>query len=62
MDFLRTEYANMMDKQQWTVLPASMVKHIKGLRLSPLGLVLQRNQCDRMISDYSYFRVNDDTL
>ena len=52
----------MMDKQQWTVLPASMVKHIKGLRLSPLGLVPQCNWRDRMISDYSYFGVNGDTL
>ena len=51
-----------MDKQQWTVLPASMVKHIKGLRLSPLGLVPQRNRRNRMISDYSSFGINDDTL
>ena len=39
-----------------------MVKHIKGLRLSPLGLVPQRNRRDCMVSDYSYFGVNNDTL
>ena len=53
IELLRTEYADMMDKQQWTVLPASMVKDIKGLRLSPLGLVPQRNRRNLMISDYS---------
>ena len=36
IEFLCTEYADMMDKQQWTILPASMVKNIRGLRLSPL--------------------------
>ena len=62
IDFLRIECADMMDKQQWTVLPASMVKNIKGLRLSPLGLVPQRNRRNRMISNYIYFSVNNDTL
>ena len=53
----------MMDKQQWTVLPASLVKDISGIRLSPLlGLVPQRNRWDRIISDYSFFGVNDDTV
>ena len=52
----------MMDKQQWTVLPAHLVKHIPGLWLSPLGLVPQRGRRDRMISDYSFFGVNAETL
>ena len=52
----------MMDKEQCTVLPASLVKDIPGIRLSPLGLVPQRNRRDRMISDYSLFGVNDDTV
>ena len=52
----------MMDKEQWTVLPASLVKDIPGIRLSPLGLVPRRNRRDRMISDYSFFGVNDDTV
>eukprot|EP00536_Pseudo-nitzschia_multiseries_P010811 jgi/Psemu1/27079/gm1.27079_g len=38
IDFLREEYADMMDKQQWTVLPASLIHDLPGLRLSPLGL------------------------
>ncbi|VEU33676.1 unnamed protein product [Pseudo-nitzschia multistriata] len=62
IEFLREEYADMMDKQQWTVLPARLVTKIKGLRLSPLGLVPQRGRRDRMISDYSYFGVNKATV
>ena len=62
IEFLREEYADMIDKQQWIVLPADMIKHLFGLRLSPIGLVPQRNRRDRMISDYSYFDVNNDTL
>eukprot|EP00536_Pseudo-nitzschia_multiseries_P009638 jgi/Psemu1/23795/gm1.23795_g len=34
----------MMDKQQWTVLPASLIQDLPGLRLSPLGLVPQRGR------------------
>jgi len=62
IDFLRKEYANMIDKQQWTVLPAHLVLNIDKLRLSPLGLVPQRGRCNCMISDYSYVGVNSDTL
>lgn len=42
--FLREEYADMMDKQQWTVLPAHLIKGHRGIRLSPLGLVPQRGR------------------
>lgn len=60
--FLRNEFADMMEKQQWTVLPASMlVGRFPELRVSPLGLVAQAARRDRMIADYSYFRVNADT-
>ena len=62
VEFLRDEYADMIEKQQWIVLPADMIKSVFGLRLSPLGLVPQRGRRDRMISDYSYFDVNNDTL
>ena len=31
IEFLREEYADMMDKEQWTVLPASLVKDIPGI-------------------------------
>ena len=39
-----------------------MIKQIYGLQLSPIGLVPQKNCRDRIISDYGYFNVNDDTF
>ena len=62
IEFLREVYADMMDKEQWTVLPASLVKDIPGIRLSPLGLMPHWNKRDRMILDYSFFGVNGDTV
>ena len=59
---LQEEFADMIEKQQWIVLPADLVKKQFGLRLSPLGLVPQRRRRDRMISDYSFFDVNQETL
>lgn len=60
--FLRDEFADMIKKQQWTVLPAALVKDIPGIRLSPVGLVPQTGRRDRTIVDYSYFDVNADTV
>eukprot|EP00536_Pseudo-nitzschia_multiseries_P018029 jgi/Psemu1/53796/gm1.53796_g len=59
--FLQEEYADMMDKQQWTVLPAGLIQDLPNLRLSPLGLVPQQGRRPRMISDYTYSEVNQDT-
>ena len=61
IQFLREEFADMIEKEQWVVLPASQVMDMTELRLSPLGLVPQRGRRDRMISDYSYYDVNRDT-
>ena len=52
----------MVEKQQWIVLPANLIQLMLGLRLSPLDLVPQRGRCNCMISDYSYFDVNQETL
>lgn len=62
IQFLQEEYSDMVDKQQWIVLPAALIQEMFGLRLSPLGLVPQRGRRDRMISDYSYYDVNQETL
>ena len=37
--FLQNEFADMINKQQWIVLPADIIKRMFGLRLSPIGLV-----------------------
>jgi len=44
------------------VLPAALVIKHPGLRLSPLSLVPQRGRRDQMISDYSFYGVNDGTV
>jgi hypothetical protein len=43
------------------LLPYSEVKDFIDLRLSPLGVVPQRERCPRVIVDYSFFGVNADT-
>ena len=52
----------MIKKGHWTVLPARLLLDQPDLRLSPLGVVPQRDRRPRTISDYSYFGVNEDTV
>ena len=59
--FLRQEFADMIQKGHWTVLPASQVMHLRNVRLSPLGVVPQRDRRPRTICDYTFYQVNDDT-
>ena len=54
MDFCRQGY--------WIVLPYDMVKHWTALRVSPLGAVPQRDRRPRLIVDYSYSNVNQETV
>ena len=54
--FIREEYSDMMDKQQWTMLPVQLVCNKPGLRLSPLGLVPKRGHHDRMICNGSMMK------
>jgi hypothetical protein len=60
--FLRQEFAAMMRKVQWTVLPASLARKLKGIRISPVGIVPQRDRRPRTIVDYSFYDVNDDNV
>ena len=62
LDFLRDEMATMIEQQYWTVLPYSKVRHLPHLRLSPLGVVPQRDRRPRIIVDYSFYNINDDTV
>ena len=41
IEFLREEFCDLLRKQQWTLLPVSMIQHLPGLRLSPIDLVPQ---------------------
>jgi hypothetical protein len=58
----RDEFSVMIRKRRWILLPATQVMTEDGLRLSPLGALPQRDQWPRSIIDYSFYRVNDDTV
>ena len=60
-DFLRDEMAEMILRRQWIVLPYNDIKDLPGLRLSPIGVVPQRDRRPRTIVDYSFYGVNDET-
>ena len=60
--FLQEEFKDMMSRGQWLVLPYSAVKDLPGLRLSPPGVVPQRNRRPRWICDYSWWGINANTL
>jgi len=62
LPFLTTEMMTMIQKGQWMILPYDDVKHIKNLRLSPLGVVPQRDRRPRTIADYTFSGVNADTV
>ena len=62
LEFLRDEMADMVDQGYWVVLPYSEVLHLSHLRLSPLGVVPQRDRRPRIIVDYTFWGINDDTV
>jgi hypothetical protein len=62
LEFLRTEMADMVKKAIWMVLPYSLVKDLKDLRISPIGVVPQHDRRPRTIVDYSFYGLNDETL
>ena len=60
--FLREEFASMLEKGQWVVLPYSVAKGLPGLRLIPPGVKVERDRIPRWLGDYSYFKTNAETL
>ena len=42
IEFLQNEIADMINKQQWIVLPVDMIKRMFSLQLSRIGLVPKR--------------------
>ena len=50
-DFLHDELADMVEAGHWFVLPYSTVRHATDLRISPLGVVPQRDRQPRPIVD-----------
>ena len=62
LEFLHGEFEDMMAKAQWVVLPASEVRHLPGLRISPPGVVPQRDHRPCWIVNYTWSEVNQETL
>ena len=60
--FLRGEMFEMCRRGQWFVLPYSLVRDITALRISPPGVVPQRERRPRTIVDYTFSGVNGDTV
>jgi hypothetical protein len=60
--FLRDEMADMIEQQYWIVIPYKDVLHLPNLRLSPMGVVPQRDRRPRVIVDYSFADVNANTI
>jgi hypothetical protein len=60
--FLRGEFADMIRKKQWILLAAALVMMQEELRLSPLGVIPQRDKRPRSIIDYTFYRINEDTV
>jgi len=70
LDFLRAELLDFVKKGFWTVLPYRLLKekyrqkmrYLRDMRLSPMGVVPQRERRPRIIVDYSFYEVNQETL
>ena len=60
--FLREEFASMVEKGKWLVLPYSVAKGLPGLMLSPPGVKVERDRRPRWLGDYSYFKTNAETF
>jgi hypothetical protein len=66
-EFLGEELREFVLKGQWIVLPYHVVQNLpkrvrRQLRISPMEVVPQRDRRPRVIVDYSFFGVNDDTV
>ena len=44
LKFLQEEFVDMINKKQWVILPYHVAKDLPGLRLSPPGVVPQRER------------------
>ena len=60
--FLRGEFADMVEAGQWLIVPYRCVRNLPNLRLSPTGVVPQRNRRPRPIVDYTFYLVNQFTV
>jgi hypothetical protein len=62
VEFFRNEMADMCEKNYWMVLPYHMVRDLDELRISPPGVVPQKDRRPRTIVDYTFSGVNENTI
>jgi hypothetical protein len=60
-EFVSEEMQDMVERQYWVVLPYKLVRSLPNLRISPLGVVPQRERRPRIIVDYTFSGVNNET-
>jgi hypothetical protein len=60
--FVREEMASFAEQGFWVVLPLPEVRDKGRLRLSPLGVVPQRDRRPRIINDLTFSGVNAETV
>jgi len=61
-EFLQEEMIDMSARKYWTVVPYKSVRRLPGLKISPAGVVPQRNRRPRTIIDYAFSGVGPATL
>lgn len=61
IEFVCDEMLQFCAQGFWTVLPLSVALALPHLRLSPLGVVPQRDRRSRLIVDYTFSGVNTET-
>ena len=61
-EFVYSEMVNFCNQGYWMVLPYSAVQQLPNLRISPLGVVPQRDRRPRLIVDYTFSGVNQETV
>lgn len=61
VEFVCTEMLEFCAQGFWTVLPLHVALQLPHLRLSPLGVVPQRSRRSRLIVDYTFLDVNNET-
>ena len=60
--FVAKEMLDFCNQGYWVVLPMDAAADLPGLRVSPLGVVPQRDRRPRLIVDYTFSGVNAETL
>jgi hypothetical protein len=61
-EFLQEEMLEFVEEDFWTIVPYRLIKTMHNLRLSPLGIIPQRDCRPCLIVDYSFWGVNNETV